>query len=210
MPHANRRDAEQKLAALRARPEIRRIEQLIRPPRTSAVQFIPFQPAHLAAIVPHVTQGPVWMPPDDVLVTLAVPGIATSGVLNGRIIGSAGVLPIRPGLAQAWAVFGDIPKPCWPAVVGRIRVALERAHLAGARRIEAQVRRGFGPGVRLARLLGFEVEGILRAWGPDGVDYLMYSKIRDVAACVAIAEASPCALPDAPDCASAIEKSGSA
>lgn len=167
-----------------------------------AIEFISFQPEHLAAIEPHPSQGMIWLPPDDVLRMLAVPGIATTGILRStpdaadvhgnpsrtthpgstKIIGCAGVLPVRPGLAQAWAIFGDIPRRCWPAVVGRIRVALERAHLAGARRIEAQVRRGFGPGCRLARLVGFEVEGILRAWGPDGSDFFMYSKLAADAA----------------------------
>ncbi len=179
------------------------------PPRTSAasavkpsIEFISFRPDHLALIVPHASQGTIWVPPDDVLRSLAVPGISTTGILRStpdaadvlgnpsrtthpgsiKIVGSAGVLPVRPGLAQAWAVFGDIPKRCWPAVVGRIRVALERAHLAGARRVEAQVRRGFGPGCRLARLVGFEVEGILRSWGPDGSDFFMYSKLSADAA----------------------------
>ena len=49
---------------------------------------------------------------------------------------------------------------------------------AGPRRIEMHVARGFGAGARLAFVLGFEVEGLMPKFAPDGTDYFLFAKVR--------------------------------
>jgi len=46
------------------------------------------------------------------------------------------------------------------------------------RRVEATVDIGFEPGVRWMKMLGFELEGYLRAYKPDGGDMLMFARVR--------------------------------
>lgn len=46
-------------------------------------------------------------------------------------------------------------------------------------RLEMTVDVGFSEGHRWAKLLGFSVEGYMRAYRPDGGDVIMYSRIRE-------------------------------
>jgi hypothetical protein len=45
------------------------------------------------------------------------------------------------------------------------------------RRIEATVDVGFTEGERWMTLLGFEYEGLMRAYRPDGQDMLMFARV---------------------------------
>jgi hypothetical protein len=49
---------------------------------------------------------------------------------------------------------------------------------SGFRRVEATVDVGFEQGHRWMRMLGFELEGYMRAYRPDGKDMILYSKVR--------------------------------
>ena len=44
-------------------------------------------------------------------------------------------------------------------------------------RIETGVRESFKAGHRWAKMLGFQAEGLMRRFGPDGSDYQMYARI---------------------------------
>ena len=46
------------------------------------------------------------------------------------------------------------------------------------KRVELTVRSGFEPGLRWARMLGFEHEGKMKSWAPDGHDYDLFARIR--------------------------------
>jgi hypothetical protein len=59
----------------------------------------------------------------------------------------------------------------------RIRKAMDDAE--GVRRFQMSVRADFGPGIRWAKLLGFEPEGVLSKYGPDGADHILYAKVYE-------------------------------
>lgn len=96
-------------------------------------------------------------------------------VWNGdRIVCCAGVANLWPGRASAWALLA------WDA--GRSMRGLHREVLrfldgCGIRRVEAYVYPQFEAGHRWATMLGFEREGLLRAFGLDGSDMVMYSRV---------------------------------
>jgi RimJ/RimL family protein N-acetyltransferase len=81
------------------------------------------------------------------------------------------------GVALAWLVLG---RDADGADLRRI-ARLARAKLAecSARRLETTVRVDFPIGVRFLEWLGFEVEGVLRAFGPDGASHLMMARVRE-------------------------------
>lgn len=86
---------------------------------------------------------------------------------------------------------GGIAKGLWEtgtlwafvsADIGRHFLGIHRATarlltLAGLPRIEASVEVGFSPGCRWLELLGFEEEGRMRRYGPNGADHFRYARV---------------------------------
>lgn len=107
-------------------------------------------------------------------------GLVSSGpaytLLNGdEVLACAGIVPQWQNRAMAWALVG--------ANAGRAMVALHRAVLRcfeihPCRRIETTVASKFPEGHRWARMLGFEREGTMTAFAPDGADYDLYARIQ--------------------------------
>jgi RimJ/RimL family protein N-acetyltransferase len=48
----------------------------------------------------------------------------------------------------------------------------------GSRRYESTVDVGFKQGHRFMKMLGFEVEGYLKAYRPDGADMVLYARVK--------------------------------
>lgn len=94
---------------------------------------------------------------------------------DGRIICCAGVVNLWTGRASAWALLS------WDAgksMMGLHREVLKFLDRCEIRRVEAYVYPGFEPGHRWARMLGFEFEGLMRAFGHDGGDMAMYARTQ--------------------------------
>ena len=105
---------------------------------------------------------------------------AWTGLVSGRVVGCAGVLPAWPGRGTAWALLThDIPRPAWAWLARAMRLRLDDLQDQPAfRRIDCQVASEFPAGHRLARALGFVPEGVMRSYGADGRDYCMYARVR--------------------------------
>lgn len=144
------------------------------------MRFVPYQPSHLAqvALLPAQEQWRSYLIRDGFAEALALPGMAWTGLLNDMPIGCAGFQPQWEGRVVAWGLFGQIPKMAWPAIVKKIRHEF-RATLQsqGRNRVEITVPANFGPGCRLALMLGFTVEGLMKSYGPDGADHLLYAQV---------------------------------
>lgn len=149
--------------------------------------FIPYRPEHLAQIALQPAQRAASaVIKEGYAESLAVPGMAWSASNeSGEILGCAGMVPQWEGRVIAWALLGvAIPKRAWPTIAKKIAREFNAA-LAdhGRHRVEITVPVNFGAGCRLARLLGFEIEGRLRAYAPDGSDHFLYAKIVGAAPC---------------------------
>lgn len=139
------------------------------------IEFVPYEPWHLMVIDLQPTQTAYYQRfvQPGYAESLAK-GVAWTGFINDRAVGCAGFAPQWEGRAVAWALFGrGIPKTVWPAIVRKVRA--ETQGIKG--RIEATVPFGFGAGCRLAKLLGFEIEGLMKAFGPDGSDHFLYARV---------------------------------
>lgn len=106
-------------------------------------------------------------------------GPAWTMLLNGRVIGCAGLAMAWPGRAQAWCVLApDIPKMAWLGIHRVVAARLAQTPALGLRRIEADALYGFPPAARWLEMLGFEREGLARAYGPGGEDFLRFARVR--------------------------------
>ena len=106
---------------------------------------------------------------------LSEQGFAKTIEHDGLILGLAGLVPQWENRAIVWAMLSaDIGKH-FAAFHKHVEAFLQNAPF---RRIEATVDVGFEQGTRWMQLLGFEVEGYLKAYRPDGGDMLLYSRIK--------------------------------
>jgi RimJ/RimL family protein N-acetyltransferase len=113
---------------------------------------------------------------DDLRIApLAEKGLAWTGVDEDKVIGVAGLHPIWDNRALAWAI---ISRDAGAHFVQIHKQTLSFLNNSPFRRIEATVDVGFDQGHRWIKMLGFELEGYLRAYRPDGEDQILYSRIR--------------------------------
>jgi hypothetical protein len=146
------------------------------------IGFIPFAPVHLAYLRLQGAQAGL----QELLCDpgygagLAVPGLAWTGVVAGQVAGCAGFLPQSPGRCIAWALIGrDVPRPAWLAITRQVLRGLAEVRRRGFWRVEAVVHVGFAPGCRWVEMLGFEIEGLMRAYDPARGDCLLYARVFD-------------------------------
>ncbi len=90
------------------------------------------------------------------------------------IVACAGMVSLFPHSGMLWAVLAQD--------AGRSMLYLHRAvqrflEMQTVRRLEATVLEGFEPGCRWLELLRFELEGRMRAFGPDGSTHLRYARV---------------------------------
>jgi RimJ/RimL family protein N-acetyltransferase len=148
------------------------------------IEFIPFRPEHLAALRLQAAQA--YLQPllarRDYGAALAGPDTWT-GIVAGRVIGCAGVLPQWPGRAIAWALLTrELTSRHFLRVHYKVMGVLDEAQRRGSRRIETSVDAGFDAGHRWARALGFRPEGLMRAYSPDGRDHVLYACVGNARA----------------------------
>jgi len=142
------------------------------------MRIVPFAPDHLGALEPQPRQAfyRSYLTP-EVARDLAG-GNAWSAVQQGRVLCCAGLQPIWSGRAAAWALFST-----WIAPSSFLRLhlyargVLDNAQANGLRRIETQIDPAFPEAVRWAALLGFEFEGVMRRYLPDGRDMYLVARI---------------------------------
>lgn len=102
-------------------------------------------------------------------------GSGWTALVDGRPVCCAGLVEQWEGRALAWCLLSEDSGTYFVRLVRAIRRALDMAHW---RRVEANVDAEFVQGIRLANLLGFEVESKLQKFTPEGRDAFMYVRIK--------------------------------
>lgn len=97
---------------------------------------------------------------------------------NGHLVVSGGIFPVWDGMGEAWLIPSDeIPK----YKIRMIRIL--RDHISsiteedGLRRLQATVRDDFEVAKRFIEFMGFKREGLMKNYGPDGTDHIMYARV---------------------------------
>lgn len=97
------------------------------------------------------------------------------GETDEGIMAIAGIIPQWEGRATAWAMISQKAGAHFMHIHREVKKHVDNCPF---RRLEATVDAGFEQGHRWMGMLGFEVEGYLRAYRPDGGDQLMYARVR--------------------------------
>jgi hypothetical protein len=101
--------------------------------------------------------------------------VAFSAV-DDAVIAIAGVALAWPEREVAWSLLSN----CGPRRFATIHRAAKRfLESRRTRRIEMTVDAAHDSAGRWARLLGFQEEGLMHAYTPDGRDAILYARVRD-------------------------------
>lgn len=141
------------------------------------MMIVAFQPAHLERLLLQPSQAlmqptladPSYGP------SLAAAGPAYSAVEGDAVFACAGIIPQWEGRAVAWALIADEAGRHMVGIHKAVRRALE---VHAYRRIETAVASNFEQGHRWAQMLGFEREGRMRGYAPDGRDCDLYARVH--------------------------------
>lgn len=101
---------------------------------------------------------------------------AWTGVVDGQVIGCAGMVPLLPGVGEIWALFSDALPQHKVSMFKELKRHLEHLHAQGYPRLQTVVQHGFETGKRFVERLGFEFEGSMRKY-INGETYDRYAKI---------------------------------
>jgi len=118
----------------------------------------------------------------DRLSEAAIQGLVRSraiAIVDGAdVLVCAGLTQRWPGRAVGWALLSRRIRPNRFLAVHRlIAAALDRAAMRDPGRIEVQIDPGHAAALRWARLLGFETEGRMRRYLPDGRDMILMARV---------------------------------
>lgn len=141
------------------------------------MMIVAFQPAHLdrlllqpsQAIMQPTLADPSYGP------SLAAAGPAYSAVDGDAVFACAGLIPQWQGRALAWALIAEEAGRHMVGIHKAVRRALD---MHPFRRVETAVASDFMQGHRWAVMLGFEREGRMRAYTPDGQDCDLYARVH--------------------------------
>lgn len=138
--------------------------------------IVPFKAEHLELIElqPHQEGFSIQIADKKYGKSLESAGHCFTGIVDGKIVGCAGLVVQWDNRAVAWAL---LSKDAGKYMLSMVRKIDEYLKLCGIRRVEATAICGFKPGARLLEMLGFEYEGIARKFTPGGDDVFMYARI---------------------------------
>lgn len=140
------------------------------------MHIIPFEPDHLRGML--LQQAQQWMGPmlgHEYGESLKRSGPCFTLEDEGRAIICAGVVEMWEGRGHAWSLIAQDAGAHFVRIVRAMRHFLD---LQDTRRIEAAVGANFEQGHRLMKMLGFEREGLMRAYLPNGQDAVLYGRVR--------------------------------
>ncbi len=105
---------------------------------------------------------------------------AFSAVHDGVIVGCGGVKPLWSGVGEAWGVPSvhvlNNKREVVLMAKAALRIILDQDK--DLNRIQAVVLDGFTAGERLAEILGFQCEGVMKKYGKNGEDFKLFALVR--------------------------------
>ena len=145
------------------------------------MHLVPFAPVHLTALRLQAAQAPYFghQLTAETGTALQQLGPAYTVLDDDTAIACFGLLHIWPGRADCWALVGAALSGARFVVLHRwVAGNLAAAQRLGYRRLETTIDPAFPAARRWAELLGFQREGRLRRYLPDGRDMLIYARTQ--------------------------------
>lgn len=95
-----------------------------------------------------------------------------------HLLAVVGFCPCFPGTGEFWALISPAVDRCPREFAKKAKSMLETFIVENKlRRVQMLVRAGHDEAFRFAEFLGFEAEGIMRGYGPEGDDYYMMGRV---------------------------------
>ena len=113
---------------------------------------------------------------DADLTELSEQGLVVTAEDDGKILAIAGLSPQWENRAIIWSLISSDSGDHFVAIT---RAAFNLLENCSFRRVEATVDVGFEQGHRWVKMLGFSVEGYMRAYRPDGADMILYARVKE-------------------------------
>lgn len=138
---------------------------------------IPYRHFHLAALAIQDAQASMAdMIKPEYAKALEAAGPAYTVMDNQEVIACAGLAEQWPGRATAWSI---LSKHVAGMKMARLHKMVARfLDMQNYTRIEMTVDHEFEQGHRWAKMLGFEWEGLMRKYNPNGVDCDLYARVK--------------------------------
>jgi RimJ/RimL family protein N-acetyltransferase len=147
------------------------------------MKVIPYKPAHAHRILErNIRERDHWLSmfPDweKTAQLWHDGGPAETITVDGEPVMSAGIVLIGWGRGEAWSLLSTLfyrhVRACYRVVKKRLD---EMAKANGLIRVQATAAPDYPPGVRLLEHLGFRPEGLLKAYGPNNEDLIMFARV---------------------------------
>lgn len=140
--------------------------------------IVPFEPQHVETLnIQSAQAGTESFRTHDYRIALQGSGPAFSALHDGHALICAGLVIPWEGRGIAWAMVGGDAGPHFVAISKAIKRFLS---LQDLRRIDAYVEADFVNGNRWIKMFGFEFEGLMRSFSPEGRDCNLYALVRKV------------------------------
>jgi RimJ/RimL family protein N-acetyltransferase len=148
------------------------------------ISLLPFRPWHMYKINPR--EGVYDLTKDKDLCTraMAYENLTSwtfvdveDGVIK-EYVAVGGVLPLWDRVGGAWMISTDVLPKHGKEISLIIADIFDRLFKTDYDRIQATVLVGFDVGSKWVERFGFEFEGCMRKWGPDGRDYNLYARVN--------------------------------
>lgn len=111
---------------------------------------------------------------DEYAEFLNIPGMTYTAMHAGQVVGCGGLVPQWEGRAQAWTLIsGEVPN--FLEIHRYVAKVLKECKF---RRIEATVDCDFVNGHEWMRILGFQWEGTMKCFSPEGRDADLYALVK--------------------------------
>ncbi len=112
---------------------------------------------------------------------LQQPGWSYTLIENGYIICCAGIVDMWPGVGEAWFIASnkihEYPRPFIRfAKTDVMQKVVDENELW---RVQAVCKSDWPAALKFARFMGFEPEGVMRKYGPEGMDYIRVAWVRE-------------------------------
>lgn len=140
------------------------------------MNVVPFEPEHLETLMLQPSQAHFYNFFDPAYgQALVESGPCFTGIHNGEIIACSGVIKQWDNRAIAWALISENAGRQFVRIHKAVKRFLDTTDF---NRVEAFVDAGFEEGHRWIQMLGFQREGYMREFSPNGSDAVLYARIK--------------------------------
>ncbi len=106
-----------------------------------------------------------------------------TAIYESAIVGVGGMIILWDGVGEVWLMltadckkYGIFGIVAFEALRKKVDELIEEHKM---RRVQATIRTDFPKAKKMIKALGFELEGIMRAYAPDGADVELYARLTE-------------------------------